>query len=67
MYVTESKVRVLIEGSDGENSWTTVGVSVNIIEASWQAVRDSFHYKLLKSKIEKKCQIIVNKFGIMEN
>ncbi|MBC8197202.1 MAG: citramalate synthase [Candidatus Marinimicrobia bacterium] len=54
MQGTESKVRVLIESSDGENSWTTVGVSVNIIEASWQALRDSFNYKLLRSKIERK-------------
>ena len=47
---TESKVRVLIESSDGLNSWSTVGVSENIIEASWQALQDSFNYKLLKSQ-----------------
>ena len=48
--VTESTVRVLIESSDGLNSWSTVGVSENIIEASWQALQDSFNYKLLKSQ-----------------
>ena len=47
---TESTVRVLIESSDGLNSWSTVGVSENIIEASWQALQDSFNYKLLKSQ-----------------
>lgn len=43
---TGSFVRVLIESSDGRNRWTTVGVSHNIIEASWQAVVDSIIYKL---------------------
>ena len=47
---TESTVRVLIESSDGLNSWSAVGVSENIIEASWQALQDSFNYKLLKSQ-----------------
>ncbi|MGE4292501.1 MAG: citramalate synthase [Desulfovibrio sp.] len=43
---TGSFVRVLIESSDRKNRWTTVGVSHNIIEASWQAVVDSIVYKL---------------------
>ncbi|MEF2144489.1 MAG: citramalate synthase [Desulfovibrionaceae bacterium] len=43
---TGSFVRVLIESSDGKNRWTTIGVSHNIIEASWQAVVDSIIYKL---------------------
>lgn len=46
---TKSKVRVLIESSDGHTSWSTVGVSDNIIEASWQALRDSLNYKLFES------------------
>ncbi len=50
---TASKVRVLIESSDGENSWSTVGVSEDIIEASWFALVDSIEYKLIKD-IEKK-------------
>ncbi|NHZ86871.1 MAG: citramalate synthase, partial [Planctomycetia bacterium] len=47
---TQAKVRVLIESSDGENTWSTVGVSANIIEASWQALRDSLNYKLLQTR-----------------
>lgn len=45
---TGAKVRVLIENSDGKESWSTVGVSKNIIEASRQALSDSFNYKLAK-------------------
>lgn len=44
---TASKVRVLIETSDGQDSWTTVGVSKDIIEASWIALVDSIEYKLI--------------------
>lgn len=43
---TAAKTRVIIESSDGENHWGTVGVSVNIIEASWEALVDSVEYKL---------------------
>ena len=46
---TSAKVRVLVESSDSRESWSTVGVSENIIEASWQALRDSLNYKLFKS------------------
>lgn len=45
---TAAKVRVLIESQDGTDSWTTVGVHENIIEASWEALLDSIEYKLLK-------------------
>jgi 2-isopropylmalate synthase len=45
---TDAKVRVLIESSDGQDSWGTVGVSENLIEASWQALVDSITYKLKK-------------------
>ena len=51
---TSAKVRVLIESSDGTSSWSTVGVSENIIEASWQALRVSFYFKLLSSGIPQK-------------
>jgi len=44
---TGAKVRVLIESSDGEHMWGTVGVSENIIEASWEALVDSIQYGLL--------------------
>ncbi len=43
---TAAKTRVLIESGDGENTWGTVGVSENIIEASWEALVDSVEYKL---------------------
>jgi len=44
---TAAKVRVLIETADLEKSWTTVGVSTNIIQASWDALLDSIEYWLL--------------------
>jgi 2-isopropylmalate synthase len=46
---TASQVRVLIESGDKTSEWGTVGVSENIIEASWQALVDSLEYKLLKT------------------
>jgi len=45
---TAAKVRVLIESRDQDEIWSTVGVSEDIIEASWQALEDSFQYKLAK-------------------
>jgi len=45
---TAAKVRVLIESRDGKEIWNTVGVSENIIEASWQALVDSIYFKLCK-------------------
>ncbi|MCL4499117.1 MAG: citramalate synthase [Chloroflexi bacterium] len=47
---TGAVTRVLIESTDGEASWGTVGVSENIIEASWQALVDSIEYGLRHSK-----------------
>jgi len=47
---TAAKVRVLIQSQDEKSSWGTVGVSENVIEASWQALVDSVEYKLLKDK-----------------
>ena len=46
---TASKVRVLIESTDGQESWTTVGVSADIIEASLNALIDAIEYKLVHS------------------
>jgi 2-isopropylmalate synthase len=43
---TAAKVRVLIESRDQDHLWSTIGVSEDIIEASWQALADSFQYKL---------------------
>ena len=45
---TGASVRVLIESGDGEHDWGTVGVSQNVLEASWQALVDSIDYKLYK-------------------
>jgi 2-isopropylmalate synthase len=50
---TAAKVRVLIDSTDGEKTWTTVGVSADLIEASWKALVDSFEYKLIMD-IERK-------------
>ena len=43
---TDSKIRVLIESTDGHNFWGTVGASDNVIDASWVALRDSMEYKI---------------------
>ena len=45
---TAAKVRVSIESTDGDAVWGTVGVSENVIEASWLALADSFHYFLAR-------------------
>ncbi|MCK9229728.1 MAG: citramalate synthase [Syntrophales bacterium] len=45
---TAAKVRVLLESRDRDDLWTTIGVSENIIEASWRALADSIQYKLSK-------------------
>ena len=49
---TSAVVRVLIDSTDGDKTWTTVGVSENIIEASWAALIDSIIYGLLHGSIE---------------
>jgi 2-isopropylmalate synthase len=51
---TAAKVRVLIESSDGKDRWGTVGVSTNVIEATWFALIDSLKYKLMKDEHERK-------------
>ncbi|MFN2157566.1 MAG: citramalate synthase [Anaerolineae bacterium] len=47
---TAAMTRVLIDSSDGRRTWSTVGSSSNIIEASWQALADSLEYVLLREK-----------------
>jgi 2-isopropylmalate synthase len=47
---TGAKVRVMIQQTDGEDSWSTVGVSENILEASYKALADGVRYKLLKDR-----------------
>ena len=45
---TAARVRVLIQSQDQTDSWWTIGVSENVVEASWEALVDSIEYKLLK-------------------
>ncbi len=45
---TAAKVRVMIESSDAESSWNTIGVSKDITEASWIALQDAIEYKLMR-------------------
>jgi 2-isopropylmalate synthase len=47
---TGAVTRVLIDSTDGDGTWTTIGVNENIIEASWQALLDSIQYGLLRSE-----------------
>jgi 2-isopropylmalate synthase len=50
---TAARVKVLLESRDEEEVWSTIGVSENIIEASWQALVDSIQYKLSKDNLNK--------------
>jgi 2-isopropylmalate synthase len=45
---TAARIRVFVESTDGNQNWSTVGVSENIIEASWIALVDAVEYKLYK-------------------
>jgi 2-isopropylmalate synthase len=47
---TAAKTRVLIDSSNGEDEWGSVGVGVNVVEASWQALVDSITYGLLRGR-----------------
>ncbi len=49
---TAARVRVVIGSADEDDVWSTVGVSENLIEASWLALVDSVEYKLLKDELE---------------
>jgi 2-isopropylmalate synthase len=49
---TGARVRVLIESTDGVRQWGTVGLSANVIEASWQALIDSIEFKLHKDNVK---------------
>jgi 2-isopropylmalate synthase len=48
---TGAVTRVLIDSTDGEHDWTTIGVGENIIEASWRALEDSLVYGLLRAEL----------------
>ncbi|MFP4135892.1 MAG: citramalate synthase [Candidatus Acetothermia bacterium] len=49
---TAAVPRVMIEMTDGEKTWNTIGVSEDVIEASWEALRDSYIYGLLSERME---------------
>jgi 2-isopropylmalate synthase len=51
-----ASVRVLIESGDERERWGTVGVSHNVIEASWQALVDSFEYRLYRAQRDRRGQ-----------
>jgi 2-isopropylmalate synthase len=53
---TAARVRVLIESRDQDQIWSTIGVSEDIIEASWHALADSFQYKLANERIIRSLQ-----------
>jgi 2-isopropylmalate synthase len=46
---TDAAIRVLIQSTDGDQTWETVGVGQNIVEASWESLVDSITYGLHKS------------------
>ena len=48
---TAARIRVMIESADQSDVWGTIGVSENIIEASWLALIDSIEYKLYKDEL----------------
>jgi 2-isopropylmalate synthase len=50
-----AKVRVLIESADHNENWTTVGVSTDIIDASWRALIDAIEYKLMRDQERLTC------------
>ncbi len=49
---TAARVRTIIDSTDGEETWSTVGVSTNMIEASWHALVDSVVYGLLRRSVD---------------
>lgn len=64
---TASKVRVLIESSNGKDTWSTVGVSGNIIEASWKALCDSYRYILMNEEKSEPVPVKEERVGIVNH
>ena len=60
---TAAKVRVLVRTRDADEAWSTVGVSENILEASWQALADSINYKLNKERQAAACDAETRRSG----
>ena len=54
---TAARVRVLIESKDDDSVWGTVGVSENVIEASWLALVDAFEHKLAKDALAERSEV----------
>lgn len=46
---TDGVVRTFIDMSDSHDTWVTVGVGTNVVEASWEALREGYRYGLVKS------------------
>jgi 2-isopropylmalate synthase len=63
---TASLVRVLITSTDGKTQWGTVGVSANIVEASWRALVDAVEYKLMKDGTKPKTEVASQPAGVRE-
>ena len=63
---TASLVRVLITSTDGKTQWGTVGVSANIVEASWRALVDAVEYKLMKDGTKPKIEVASQPAGVRE-
>jgi 2-isopropylmalate synthase len=61
---TEARVRVLIESTDGKRRWGTVGLSSNVVEASWQALVDSVEYKLHKDHVKPRIKAASKRNGV---
>ena len=49
---TDATTRVLVETTDGQHSWSTVGVGPNVIEAAWESLIDAYVYGLLHAEVE---------------
>jgi 2-isopropylmalate synthase len=65
---TAGKVRVLIESSDFNNTWSTVGVSENIFEASWLALIDSIRYALIgQTQVKQESEKQKARFGLVNH
>ncbi|MGA2412426.1 MAG: alpha-isopropylmalate synthase regulatory domain-containing protein, partial [Candidatus Binataceae bacterium] len=60
---TAARVRVLIESTDGKRRWGTVGLSSNVVEASWQALVDSIEFKLHKDNVKPRVKPIAEANG----
>jgi 2-isopropylmalate synthase len=61
---TAARVRVLIDSTDGKRRWGTIGLSSNVVEASWQALVDSVEFKLHKDNVKPRMRPPVETNGV---